>query len=91
MFRWFLILVLLLAAVVGLLLGSLNVEPVELDLLLVNTTLPLGALVMAALVAGVLLGLLLSWLLFILPGQLGRKSDKRRRKKGSGLPDPLDG
>lgn len=90
MFRWFLIAVTLAAAVVGLVIGSLNPDTVELELLVISLRLPLGALVVAGLAVGALTGLLLSWLLFILPGRLGAPSTKRNNK-GKHLADQPDG
>jgi len=90
MFRWFLIAVTLAAAIIGLVIGALNPDVVELELLVTSFRLPLGALVIAGLAAGALAGLLLSWLMFILPGRLGASSTKRNNK-GKHLADQPDG
>lgn len=86
MFRWTLIIFILLAAVAGLVLGVLNAEPVALDLVFGQFTLPLGGLVLMALAAGILLGLLLAWLLFIVPGRF-RRGGNQRKDKGTDLAD----
>lgn len=91
MFRWFLILLVLLAAVVGLVVGVLNAEPVRLDLMVAELTLPLGGLVLLALTAGLLGGLLLAWLLFLLPGRMQRSFRSRNRNEGTDLADRPNG
>lgn len=91
MYRWLLILLVLLAAVAGLLIGVLNGSPATLDLLLIELTLPLGGLVLLALGAGVLGGLILAWLLFFLPGRLRRSLRSRKNGKGAELADRQHG
>jgi uncharacterized integral membrane protein len=87
MFRWFLILLVLAAAVAGLVVGVLNGEPVTLDLLFTEFSLPLGGLVLLTLVVGLLGGLALAWLLYFLPGRLKRTARGRsgQRNKGTDL------
>ena len=87
MFRWLLIFLVLIAAVAGLAVGVLNGEPVTLDLAVMDLTLPLGGLVLAALVLGLLAGLALAWILFILPGRLKRARRSGTRTKGTDLAD----
>ncbi len=91
MFRWLLILLVLAASVAGLAIGVLNAETVDLELLIVEVSLPLGALVLLALALGLLLGLALSWLLFFLPGRLQRASRSRQHHKGTDLADRPNG
>ncbi|RFF30911.1 lipopolysaccharide assembly protein LapA domain-containing protein [Wenzhouxiangella sediminis] len=91
MYRWLLILLVLLAAIAGLVVGVLNGSPATLDLLLTELTLPLGGLVLLALAVGVLCGLALSWLLFFLPGRLKRRIRSRRHGKGAELADRQHG
>lgn len=91
MYRWLLILLVLLAAVAGLAIGVLNADTVGLELLIVEVSLPLGALVMLAFALGLMLGLALSWLLFFLPGRLRRTSRSRQPNKGTDLADRPDG
>ncbi|MDZ7789509.1 MAG: lipopolysaccharide assembly protein LapA domain-containing protein [Xanthomonadales bacterium] len=91
MFRWLLILFVLAAAVAGLVIGVLNAETVSLELLVIELSLPLGALVLLALALGLVLGLALSWLLFFLPGRLRRASRSRQRHKGTDLADRPNG
>jgi uncharacterized integral membrane protein len=73
MFRWFLLFFFLAAVIVGLVVGVLNPQTVNLDLLAFNLSFPLGALVLTALVAGILLGLVLAAVLFVLPARLARR------------------
>lgn len=91
MFRWLLILLVLLSAIVGLLVGVLNATPATLDLLAVELTLPLGGLVLLAFAAGLLGGLVLAWLLYYLPGRIRRSSRSRNRNKGTELADRPNG
>lgn len=91
MYRWLLILLLLLAAVAGLVVGVLNGNPATLDLLFVELTLPLGGLVLLALAAGVLGGLVLAWLLFFLPARLKRRIRSNKNGKGTELADRQHG
>lgn len=91
MFRWLLILLVLLAAVAGLLIGVLNADAVTLDLLAFQISLPLGALVLLALALGLLVGLVLAWLLFFLPGRLRRSTRSRSNEKGTDLTDRPNG
>ena len=60
-------LVALLAVALGLVIGTLNPEPVHLDLLWVQFHWPLGLVLLLTLTVGLLLGLLLLWLLQVLP------------------------
>lgn len=56
-----------LAIVAGLLVGTLNAEPVTIDLLWVQLAWPLGLALIGALAAGLLLGLCLAWVFSVLP------------------------
>jgi uncharacterized integral membrane protein len=55
------------AVVIGLLVGTLNSMPVQLDLLWVQFELPLGLAVLMGFAAGVLVGLILLYLGRVLP------------------------
>lgn len=91
MFRWLLIVLVLLAAIAGLALGVVNSEPVTLDLIATGISLPLGALVLATLTLGILTGLFLAWLLFILPGRLrARSRSSGRESRGTSPADQRD-
>jgi len=88
MFRWILLLLVVVAVAAGLAVGALNPDSVTLDLAVARIALPLGALVLCALAVGTVCGLVLAWLLFVIPGKL--KAPRRRRAdKESALPaDP---
>ena len=60
-------LVAILTVVIGLLLGTLNSAPVQLDLLWIQFELPLGLAVLLGFSSGVLIGLLLLYLARVLP------------------------
>jgi uncharacterized membrane protein YciS (DUF1049 family) len=91
MFRWLLILVLLLAATAGLVLGVLNAEIVALNLVFTELNLPLGGLVLCAMALGLIAGLLLSWLLFIVPGRVKRARRSGSHRQGTDLADRSHG
>lgn len=86
MYRWFLLLAVLLAAGLGLAIGVLNPAPVALDLGLVQPTLPLGGLVLVVFAAGTVCGLLLFWLMFDLPARVRRRAAGRGKDRATGLP-----
>lgn len=73
MFRWLLLLAVLLSALIGLVVGVLNPDPVTLDLGVFTPSLPLGAMLLLGFGAGVAVGMLLFWLMFDLPARLGRR------------------
>lgn len=76
MFRWFLLVLVLVAALAGLAFGILNPDPVSLDLVFIQFEISLGAAVAGFLGIGVLIGLLLATILFALPGRLRARSGK---------------
>lgn len=86
MYRWFLLLAVLLAAGLGLAIGVLNPTPVVLDLGLVQPALPLGGLVLVVFAAGAVCGLLLFWLMFDLPARVRRRTAGRGKDRATGLP-----
>ena len=68
--RIFFILLALAAAALGLVVGTLNSEPVAVDLLWVQFNWPLGLVMLLSLVLGFLLGILITWLGGVLPARL---------------------
>ena len=91
MYRIFFIIVVILAVALGLLVGTLNSDLVNVDLLWVQLEWPLGLLILSASVFGLFLGLILAWLLSILPlrSQL-RKARARESQSASGTLNPID-
>ncbi len=87
MFRWLLLAFFLLAFIAGLVIGVLNPQIVALDLVVFDLVLPLGALVLVAMVSGVVLGLILTYLLFVLPGRLVRRKRAGSSAAGQRLSD----
>lgn len=85
MYRWFLLLAVLVSAALGLLVGVLNPDPVIIDLALVAPQLPLGGLILLVFAIGVIVGLLLFWILFDLPARVRRRT-RQSKSSGSGLP-----
>jgi uncharacterized integral membrane protein len=70
MYRLIFIIIALLAVLGGLVVGTLNADPVTLDLLWVQINWPLGLVLVAALAIGVLLGVTLTWILQVWPTRL---------------------
>lgn len=67
MYRFAFIFAAILAVAFGLLVGTLNAEPVTLDLLWFQLHWPLGLVLLAALAVGLALGVFLTWLTRVLP------------------------
>lgn len=70
MYRLTFIVIAVLAIGGGLLIGTLNAEAVDLDLLWVQLRWPLGLVVVVALALGVLLGVAATWVLQVWPMRL---------------------
>lgn len=69
------------AVALGLVVGTLNSEPVVVDLLWVQIDWPLGLVMLVALTLGIALGLLLIWLSSVLPLRLRmRKLEEEQRR-----------
>jgi len=67
MYRVIFIIIAVLATALGLLVGTLNSEPVGLDLLWIQLQWPLGLLVLCIFVVGLAFGLVLAWVFGIMP------------------------
>ena len=83
------ILMALIAIVVGLLVGTLNSGPVQLDLLWVQLELPLGLVILLGFSLGVLTGLGVLYFIRVLPLQLQLRKARSRLIKldSSGIQD----
>jgi uncharacterized integral membrane protein len=80
-----------LAIVLGLLVGTLNHAPVVTDLLWVQLQWPLGLVLLAALAAGLVLGLALSWLFATLPLRMQvRKLSRQGMSESKEVGQPYD-
>lgn len=91
MFRLGSVLVIILAIAAGLLVGTLNADRVELDLLWVQLHWPLGLQVMLFFAGGLLFGLLLSWMLQVLPLKLRlRQASRNQAPDATGTDLTLD-
>jgi len=77
-FRWILVLLLIAAAALGVAIGLFNPQTVNFDLVIWAWQAPLGAVVVTALVVGVLLGMLLFALGFAVPARWKRWRRKPR-------------
>lgn len=80
MFRILVLVLALAAAIAGLMIGTLNPDPVALDLLLVQFNPPAGAALLGAFGSGLVAGLLISMLLFGLPARLKRMRVKNEEE-----------
>lgn len=65
--RWLFIILTILAVIVGLTVGLLNAEPVNLDILLTELTTSVGMVVVGSFASGLLLGTLALWAFRLLP------------------------
>jgi uncharacterized membrane protein YciS (DUF1049 family) len=86
MFRWFILVACLLAAVTGLIVGVMNPDPVPFHLPGLSVTIALGSLLVMAFIVGLAIGLLIFLLLFHLPSRLAR-AHRRSATSESRLPD----
>ena len=87
MYRIGFIVILILAIALGLLIGTLNHEVVVVDLLWTQLHWPLGLLLLAALAAGILIGLMLIWLFTVLPLRMRLRKSRRTQTGKSGITD----
>ena len=87
MYRVLFFVVVILAVALGLLVGTLNSETVNVDLLWVRLDWPLGLIILSAAAAGLFLGLLLAWFFSILPlrARLRRMRAQAAGETGSAL------
>ena len=67
MYRILFFIITILAVAFGLMVGTLNSEPVSVDLLWLQLEWPLGLVLLAGGTTGLLLGLCLAWLFSVLP------------------------
>lgn len=77
MYRLLFILLAALAIIAGLLLGSLNSEPVTLDLLFIQLNWPLGLIAVLLFSIGIVLSIAGVWLLAVLPMKMAQRRDNR--------------
>ncbi len=81
--RWLLLTVVVVAVLIGLLVGMLNAEQVTVDVLFTTAQMSLGLLIMAAFVVGLLSGVLCLWTLRVLPLQFRLKRLQREVQQQS--------
>ena len=88
MYRIAFIVITVAAVALGLLIGTLNSSSVVLDLLWLQLQWPLGLVVLAAMAAGLLLGLVVVWFFSVLPLR-ARLRKAARNSGGSNSTGPL--
>ena len=93
MYKLVFILVAVLAIGGGLLIGTLNSEPVRLDLLWVELHWPLGLVLVLTLASGVIIGVMAEWFLQVLPARMALRRERAAAKAAapSSLTDESDG
>ncbi len=87
MYRMGFIIVIILAVALGLIVGTLNHTVVAVDLLWLQLNWPLGLSLLAAIVVGICLGMLLTWLFGVLPLRLKVAKSQRQLARNSAFPD----
>lgn len=86
MYRLLFILLALLATAAGLLVGTLNSDPVRLDLLWFQLEWPLGLVVVLMFASGLLLGVGATWLFAVLPQRVAARRAARASSGDHGEP-----
>ena len=81
MWRWLLVLLVLLAAAAGVVIGWLNPGEVSADLLVASFAIPLGVLMLGCVAAGAAAGLIVG---MVLAWTGGRRKQKRNASGGKG-------
>jgi uncharacterized integral membrane protein len=66
----------LLAVATGLVLGTLNAEPVTVDLLWIQLNWPLGLVLVSTLALGILIGMAGTWLLQVWPARMELRRER---------------
>jgi uncharacterized integral membrane protein len=77
------ILLALAAIMLGLVVGTLNSDPVAVNLLWVQIDWPLGLVILVSLILGFAIGMLLIWLMTVLPLRLQLRKLRDNRDKNS--------
>lgn len=90
MYKLIFILLAILAIGGGLMVGALNADPVNLDLLWVQLDWPLGLVLVVGFALGVLLGVALTWLLQVWPARLALRRAEATSRRRAGPADDLD-
>lgn len=84
MYRIAILIVMVLAIALGLLVGTLNHQPVVTDLLWIQLQWPLGLVLLAALAIGLLIGFTLTWMFATLPLRMRLKKAFRKHAEIQG-------
>ena len=83
MYRLLFIVVVVLAVMLGLLVGTLNSDLVNVDLLWVQLEWPLGLLILSSAALGLLLGIVLAWFFSVLPLRAQLRKTRSRDAQAS--------
>ncbi|HKJ16487.1 MAG TPA: LapA family protein [Xanthomonadales bacterium] len=89
-YRTVFILLALGSIMLGLVVGTLNSDPVVVDLLWVQIDWPLGLVILVSLIAGFALGLLLVWLMSVLPLRMRIRKLESDRKNPEKVIETVD-
>jgi len=87
MWRWLLGIAVILGAVVGIFLGALNPDPVTLELVFIQWTASLGAIVALAACAGLVLGVAFAAMLMLFRRRSRRTAPARTPEASKSLTD----
>ena len=86
MYRLIFIVIAVLAVALGLVLGTLNADPVHLDLLWVQLNWPLGLVLVTTLAFGILLGMAFTWLLQVWPARRALRRERAALQRTTSTP-----
>ena len=81
MYKLVFIVIAVLAVAAGLILGTLNADPVLLDLLWVQLNWPLGLVLVVTLAVGILVGVMATWLLQVWPARMALRRERAAQQR----------
>ncbi len=90
MYRIGFIILALAAIALGLIVGTLNSEPVAVDLLWIQFQWPLGLVMLIALVCGFLVGIALVWISAVVPVRVRMRKLRSQAEHSGHPPEPGD-
>ena len=90
MYRLIFIVIAVLAIFAGLVLGTLNADPVLVDLLWIQLNWPLGLVLVMALAVGIVVGVTATWLLQVWPARMALRRERAAVLRSAPVPPDSD-